>query len=419
MNILLDPYFNDVCKEKIHSIQPTVSTNSKHSYLYFANIQNKVKSSKGVSNSKLNNPIEKIKGRLIDEKNQAIPYCNIVIKGSIIGTISNRNGFFEIKFSKNLKVDTLIFSCVGYERREVAVSDLLETTMLISKEVILDEIKIEAKSLDPVSILKKAIDNIPQNYIQQDYNAEIYSRGILTNYDSLVVDVENVVKIYDKNGFDNNENITRNSIAFRKNKFYRCISSSPKAVAYSPFFLQKVDMVSISPLFKKKNLKKYCFKLLGTTEYNDEKVYKIGFNSKSTAYRYTLAYYIKKFSGTIYVNSIDYSIVKTAVCWEYNLDKIKGINDFYPEVEYIKSSAAYKKHNSKYFFNYGNYTRILEGKNSRTKNDYKLKGEQTIFTTKIELKDVEIIPEKQSISLKSKKLKKDDAFWDNYNKPVK
>lgn len=389
-------------------------------------VNNKANSSQKSSNPVLTFSYEKIKGRLTDEKREPIPFCNVLINGTTIGTISNEDGFYEINFPKKLIVDTLIFSCVGYERREIAMNNIQKTTTLESRDFVLDEIKIEAKSLDPVSILRKAIDSIPQNYIQKDYNAEMYSRGIYTSHDSIKFDMENVVKIYDKNGYDNKKNLTSRRIAFKLNKTSKYIYSNAADAAFSSIYLKHMDLVSQSPLFKKRFLKKYHLKLLGTTEHNHEKVYKIAFDSKFKAHRYTGYWYINKFNGVIYINSKDYSIVKTDAYWEYNLDIVNKIPnsgsktvDLICDNEFIKLSATYKKYQNKYFFNYGSYIRYQKGKSLKSNKCFELKGIQTIFTSKIELENIDIIPDKQFISSKSRKLKKDDKFWSTYNKPVK
>lgn len=368
---------------------------------------------------------EKIKGRLTDENNKDIPFANILIKNTTIGTISNETGYFQLNYPKELEKDTLSISCIGYESVELAINKFVGAIKLQSKDFVLNEVTINAKSLDPKFILKKAIENIPNNYIQKDYNAEFYSRGMMKNFDSLMVDVEHVVKLYDKNGYDSKDNITNRRIAFKRNIYNKIIfavkaNNAPLYVATSPSYIEHMDLVSISPLFKKKNLKKYDLNLIGTCQYESEKVYKIAFKSKYKSLRYTGTYYIDEFTGTIYINSSDYSIVKLEVRWLYNLDKLKWDKTFNTKEEYIDLNVSYKKYkNAKYFLNVAKYLRSCKGVDTASNKYCELTGWQTVYVSQVELNDIEKIPDRSFIPSKSKKLVKGELFWNRYNKPVK
>ena len=61
-----------------------------------------------------------ISGRVVDEKGQALPGANIVVKGSSNGTASNEQGLYSIKAAGNA---TLVFSFIGYETQEIPVSN--------------------------------------------------------------------------------------------------------------------------------------------------------------------------------------------------------------------------------------------------------------------------------------------------------
>jgi len=381
-------------------------------------VENTVEDNNSGSIHSLHEFTEVINGRLIDERNQAIPFCNLIIKNTTVGTITNETGHFQLNYPKNLETDTLIISSIGYESRELALNKLTDTIKLQSKDFVLDEVTINARSLDPKSILKKAIENIPNNYIQEDYNAEFYSRGLLTNYDTLLVDVENVVKLYDEKGYDSKDNITNRRLAYKQHLF-KAKSSYPLSAAASPYYIEKMNMLSVSPLFKKKNIKKYNLKLLGTSEYENEKVYKIAFDSRFCSYKFSGTFYIKKFSGIIYINSNDYSIIKVDSRWDYDLDKLNRNDKFNTEEEYITLNVSYKKHTSgKYFLNVSKYLRSQKGYDIASNKHQELKGWQTVYVSSIILNDIEKIKKKSFIHPNSRKLVKSQDFWNRYNKPV-
>ena len=55
---------------------------------------------------------------------KAIEFVNIGIVGKNIGTVSNTNGVFEISVDKEMDIDTLLFSAIGYEPRLRRIADL-------------------------------------------------------------------------------------------------------------------------------------------------------------------------------------------------------------------------------------------------------------------------------------------------------
>ena len=61
-----------------------------------------------------------IKGFIVDDKNQPIPYVNIWVENENIGTTSNEDGIFTINAS-NDKI--LVFSAVGFETKKSKISN--------------------------------------------------------------------------------------------------------------------------------------------------------------------------------------------------------------------------------------------------------------------------------------------------------
>jgi hypothetical protein len=82
-----------------------------------------------------------IKGFVVDDKNQPIPYVNIWVENENIGTTSEENGSFTIYVEDQNKV--LVLSALGFEIKKVAVSD--------AEKVVLKQIAFE---LDEVVISK-------------------------------------------------------------------------------------------------------------------------------------------------------------------------------------------------------------------------------------------------------------------------
>lgn len=66
-----------------------------------------------------------ISGRLVSTKGIAIPYVNIGIKDTQTATVSDDEGNFTLQIPVISLSDTLSFSSIGYENRNIAIPELL------------------------------------------------------------------------------------------------------------------------------------------------------------------------------------------------------------------------------------------------------------------------------------------------------
>lgn len=81
-----------------------------------------------------------IKGKCVDEFGKGIPYVNISIKGTSIGTVSNMKGKFSFENSLIKENDSLIFSHLNFEKKIIKNQLNLNPIQLISKIESLEEI---------------------------------------------------------------------------------------------------------------------------------------------------------------------------------------------------------------------------------------------------------------------------------------
>lgn len=116
-----------------------------------------------------------IKGFVVDDKNQPIPYVNIWVENENIGTTSNEDGTFNI----NASIDkTLVFSAVGFESLKTKVQAgqnvVLQIAVQQLKEVIIrtrtEKEKIEINKFNEKEITSYHVANnrptIVAKYIQ-------------------------------------------------------------------------------------------------------------------------------------------------------------------------------------------------------------------------------------------------------------
>jgi len=100
-----------------------------------------------------------IRGTILNENNERLPYASIQIKGTKTGTISNEDGEFIIK-GLNLDSDTLIVFYMGYISKEMPVSAKIENVSIILEKAVnyLNEVEVVGERIpDAYSMLKNLI----------------------------------------------------------------------------------------------------------------------------------------------------------------------------------------------------------------------------------------------------------------------
>ncbi len=77
-----------------------------------------------------------IKGRIVDSDNkEALSYVNVGIPGKNIGTVSQKDGNFQIAVDPHLISDSLKISMAGYQSQTIPISDLLKQSTPIVIQV--------------------------------------------------------------------------------------------------------------------------------------------------------------------------------------------------------------------------------------------------------------------------------------------
>jgi len=74
-----------------------------------------------------------ITGKVVDSANNPLPGVNIVIKGTITGTVSDANGTFSITVSELDEV--LVFSYIGYATEEVKIGSSVSLLVMMMEDI--------------------------------------------------------------------------------------------------------------------------------------------------------------------------------------------------------------------------------------------------------------------------------------------
>lgn len=79
-----------------------------------------------------------LKGIVTDDNGQPIDYCTVIIKGTGRGTTTGKQGEFSLTIPGNSQTQTLVFSYVGFETKEMTIT---KESFSVDQKVIMVELK--------------------------------------------------------------------------------------------------------------------------------------------------------------------------------------------------------------------------------------------------------------------------------------
>ncbi|MFN4233557.1 MAG: DUF5686 family protein [Bacteroidia bacterium] len=106
---------------------------------------------------------QKIKGKIVDAKSkEPLAFVNIIADNQKTGTVSDIDGIFIIEDISKIK--RLLFSYVGYETRELLISDIKDVSQIVvvtlnKKSFDLKEVVINEKENPALKIIRKVVEN--------------------------------------------------------------------------------------------------------------------------------------------------------------------------------------------------------------------------------------------------------------------
>ena len=271
------------------------------------------------------------------ESKKAVSYATIRFANYRNGTVANVLGDFRIPIRYKKEKDTLIISCIGYSTKRFALNSFKEkpyhTLLLTPKTEQLSEVVVNAKDekrLSARQIVKKAIENIGNNYpiepfsyiaYYRDYQfvdekyinlnegiAEVFDQGFLTHK---ISDALNATALY---SYELNTEFTRDTLIgnsvyndtkqINDGKMGSSIGNELTLLdIHNPIRNYKNGSFSFVYILEKDFLKNHKFYKKGTIFLDEEELYKIKFLAKKEITGYTF-----KANGFLYISKDDFSI---------------------------------------------------------------------------------------------------------------
>jgi Domain of unknown function (DUF4139)/N-terminal domain of unknown function (DUF4140) len=88
--------------------------------------------------------MSEVSGVVLDDKGEALPGATVMVKGSTIGTITNAEGYYVLKLPTNAQ--TLVFSYVGYNIKEVPINNKVLNITMSESESNLNEVVVMGRA---------------------------------------------------------------------------------------------------------------------------------------------------------------------------------------------------------------------------------------------------------------------------------
>ncbi len=366
--------------------------------------------------------ILKITGKIMDKNTGApVEYANISLVGKSIGTVSNSVGEFILKISPALINDTLGISYIGYKIYKQPVANLLSGNNII--HLAPDYIPIQQviiRKIDPLLLLKNAIENIPLNYSNHPSLLTSFYRESVRESNRYVIVSEAVLQTYKSSYTENYEKDQIKIIKARKSQDITSADSvilKLKAGLGTTLLLDIVKQPAV--FFSRENFKYYSYKMADVMIDNDKEAYVIRFDHKENNN-------YPPFTGRIYldlnslaIKTVDFSLKENKIEKATHLFVIKKPRNIRVRPLKAEYLVKFKEFNNKYYLNF-----------IRCETEFRIRKKKqlfgTVFNTVIEMAvtDIDTTDVKR---FKAKEVAKtmniftdqvseySEAYWEEYN----
>jgi len=276
-----------------------------------------------------------IKGRILN-KNDSTPLYNVHIytQNSQIGTTTNKNGKFIFHIPKDIEVQEIFISCMGFKTyiKDINEDKTYVTIYLIEEELMLSNVTIIA--LSSQEIINKCLNNIKKNYYQEKFSKILYYKEFYAQNDKPLRYLEVVAdmttkgfnpKFQKRNDFE--FNIIQKRAGFNFDKEFEGGNGIGTVHAIRNFIKKYLSV---------KQQKNYLIEYKGITRYRDNEVYVISFMSPNDAINTSALLYITTDSFALIAFNYSYNDPNTS-------KPKKGFKflEFVKYIDFIKLNDGY------------------------------------------------------------------------------
>lgn len=362
-----------------------------------------------------------INGTIVENGGTPIPYANIHIDNTGIGTAANADGRFQLRTNNSLADSVLVISCLGYNTTQISIRSIDTSKQLVVslKQAVQTLQEVEVTPLDASAIVRHAIENIFENYRPQPHRLDAFYRTTIKENNSFTRLLEAAVSISDVKGTvfgDRAIDIRqiRKSNDLRRDKWGKQDGYVYHLIRNHPLQAQAWDFL------KKGHLNDFNIELRETRFQDKEVFYVVTMTAKKPSPRF-------QYDVELTINERNFAIVDIVIFWKPEQ------SNHYTWAWEQRDSAKFVAH-----WQQSHYTfQEFEGKYYLKSSQWHRKGKivskpdnKTLYTTESldELLVTNIEKGRFSnvtrnfgttdVYLIADKIPYDEEFWKTYNRPV-
>ena len=253
----------------------------------------------------------RISGKIIDlDGGLPVHRASVSISRKGIGTATNTTGLFVLIIPSANLADSLKISCIGFKTKVMAIADLKkgeEINITLEKNTTeLSEVSVTY--YDAIKILKKALDRIPENYINHPhilrgfYRMYAYEKKVPLQLSEAVFDVYNF-------GYSDKRADLFRLIKARSEKNNRDFALEFQQKPNTIFEKDIVNHIYASGFLNEEGLTRHNFEATGIVDVNGYRAYEIDFKEKPGPKNSQGSETDKTFRGKMYIDTKTYAFI--------------------------------------------------------------------------------------------------------------
>jgi hypothetical protein len=362
----------------------------------------------------------KVTGRVVEKDGKTpIGYVAVTIEGEYIGTMTNREGSFDLTIPYQFRNKNLVVSCLGFTQITVSLKTLEKEPLISLQDETIRLREIQVKPTDPRSVLLQFRKNINQNYVDEPQLMTAFYRETARQDGNYVGVWEAVMEIL-KAPYTNSETDRVRFIKGRKADLYRKPKEVFLKVQGGPLGVNNLDVVKNPETFLDPDYEYlYQYRFQQPEMVNGRLTWIIHFDrGEETEF--------PCFNGRLLIDAESYALVGAEYAYDKKSLKINGQTfiqkepfGFDTRPESVEYSVQFRLVNGKWQFFSGHSDIIFRVKQKRKfKTEYHnvtdvLVTQQYPFPKRARFGPEGIFHEKDIFSEKIGIY--DKAYWENYN----
>lgn len=311
-----------------------------------------------------------LEGNIIDmATRRPLANASVSIKGTSIGSVANSNGDYRLSIPDSLSHQTIRFSHIGFQTKEVAIEVLKQQKCTIElQEYITTLQEIVIRMTNPLQLLKEMQRRMKLNYPQTPYRETTFYREGVDNNDRFVRLSEGVFNIYKPQYLSHETEqvklLKKRNISLENNK--DSIVAKIKAGIEACMML---DIIKSSPDFMELPNNDYNYFSTGVTTIDNQTANTIYFEQKHNITDPLSC-------GELYVDADNYALLGAK--FEINPRYVESATDIFVQrkskyisitPQKISYNVSYKQIGDRYYVNY-----VRGDLNFKVKKKHKLFG---------------------------------------------